>query len=72
MKCEICERQMDLRHGACFDCANAESLVSEGLTMFDKKPKELKNYSSHMSIVREILKSYLRLKYDEIYKTEGD
>lgn len=39
--CQICTRQMGqegLRLGVCFDCADAESIIDEGLDMWDKGP----------------------------------
>jgi hypothetical protein len=35
-KCEFCGQQKDLRLGGCFDCANAEAIIDEGLDMYDK------------------------------------
>ena len=35
-KCTICEKQTtDLRLGACFTCANAESIIHDGTDMYD-------------------------------------
>jgi hypothetical protein len=36
MKCKICGKEKELRLEVCFDCADAESIIAEGLDMFDK------------------------------------
>jgi hypothetical protein len=36
MNCKICKKEKDLRMLVCFDCAEAESIIYEGLDMFDK------------------------------------
>ncbi len=39
MKCEICETEIssnDIRFNVCWDCATAESIIDEGLDMFDE------------------------------------
>ena len=33
MVCKICNKQNDLRFGVCFQCAEAESIIGEGLDM---------------------------------------
>ena len=37
MECKICnQKNKELRIGVCFDCAEAETIISEGLDMYDK------------------------------------
>ena len=36
MKCRICGKDSDLRLGACFICAEAESIIADGTDMYDK------------------------------------
>ena len=36
MECGICKRTTETRLGVCFDCAEAESIIKEGLDMYDK------------------------------------
>ena len=36
MECKICKNKKELRLGICFDCADAESIIAEGLDMYDK------------------------------------
>ncbi len=35
MKCKVCKKDEELRIGVCFDCAEAESIIGEGLDMWD-------------------------------------
>lgn len=42
IKCSVCSRDgggNDLRMGVCFDCAEAEEIIQNGIDMFDKPPK---------------------------------
>lgn len=36
MECSCCKQNKELRFGVCFDCAEAESIIDEGLDMYDK------------------------------------
>lgn len=36
MECKVCKRTIETRLGVCFDCAEAESIIKEGLDMYDK------------------------------------
>jgi len=36
MKCTICGEDKELRLGFCFDCAEAQSIIGEGVDMDDK------------------------------------
>lgn len=38
MKCKSCERNGDTRIGFCWKCAEAESIISNGLDMYDEGP----------------------------------
>jgi hypothetical protein len=40
MVCKICNKQNDLRFGVCFQCAEAESIIGDGLDMMDNGPDE--------------------------------
>lgn len=35
-ECKICKSVVDTRLGVCFDCANAESIIADGLDMWGK------------------------------------
>ena len=38
MNCNVCGKDRETRLGACWHCAEAESILSEGLDMYDKGP----------------------------------
>lgn len=35
MECKICKENKELREGVCFSCADAETIIGEGLDMYD-------------------------------------
>lgn len=35
-KCEICGKDNETRLGACWNCAEAESIISDGTDMYEK------------------------------------
>jgi len=55
--CEVCNKKKDLRIGVCFDCAEAESIISEGLDMYDlglnKKPIPAKRSMDKLKLLIE-------------------
>ena len=58
MKCKCCNRDKELRLGVCFDCADAESIIVEGVDMYNKEVKQEKDLSKSLSKVKHILKLY--------------
>lgn len=58
MKCKCCNREQDLRFGVCFDCAEAESVVVDGVDMYDKEIPQIDGLSKSLSKVQHILKLY--------------
>lgn len=36
MECKICNKTKDTRMGVCFQCAEAESIISDGKDMYEK------------------------------------
>ncbi len=58
MKCKCCNREKDLRLGFCFDCANAESILVEGVDMWEKEVPKEKGLSTGLSKLKHILKLY--------------
>lgn len=54
-QCKCCNREKELRFGFCFDCVNAESIIAEGLDMWDKEVPKQEDMSEHMSKVYHIL-----------------
>jgi hypothetical protein len=58
MNCKCCNREKDLRLGVCFDCANAESIVVEGVDMWDNEIPKQEGLSTGLSKVQHILRLY--------------
>jgi len=58
MKCKCCGHEKELRMGVCFDCANAESIIVEGVDMWDKEVPKQEGLSTGLSKVQYILKLY--------------
>ena len=64
MKCKCCNRNRsknDIRFGFCFDCADGESIIQDGLDMYDKEIPKEKGMSLSMSKLQHILKKYIKL-----------
>jgi hypothetical protein len=57
-QCKCCERELDLRFGFCFDCADAESVIVEGVDMYDNEITREEGMSMSMSKVKWILKKF--------------
>ena len=57
-QCKCCEREMELRMQYCFDCVDAESVIVEGLNMWDQKIPEEDGMSDAMSKLKYILKRF--------------
>lgn len=55
MTCTICNQERQCRSGVCFDCAEAESIIQEGVDMYNDGPDHLNR--------RPALKSMDRLKF---------
>ena len=55
MECSICKKNKDLKLGVCFDCANAESIIAEGLDMWgrgiDKKEDPAKTSMDKLKLL---------------------
>ena len=58
MICKCCNKKRDLRIGFCFDCANAESIIAEGMDMWDTPIEKKDGMSMSMSKLQEILKIF--------------
>ena len=61
-KCKCCQREKELRFGFCFDCADAESVIAEGVDMWENEIPQQEGMSKHMSKVHYILKKYEVIK----------
>lgn len=61
MKCNCCQREVGInnyRMGYCFDCIDCESVIVEGLDMWDKEIDQPGNFSMHMAKLHYILKKF--------------
>ena len=58
MKCKCCNREKELRFSICFDCAEVESIIEEGVDMYDKEIPQVNGLSKSLSKVQHILKLY--------------
>lgn len=61
MKCKCCNRESslnDIRMGFCWDCVEAESVIVEGVDMYDKEIPVVEGLSKGMSKLQYILKKY--------------
>lgn len=61
MECKCCQREFslsNLRLGVCFDCANAESIIVEGVDMYDKEIPKVEGLSKSLSKLKYILDIY--------------
>lgn len=61
-KCQCCKREQELRFGFCFDCVNAESIIEEGVDMYDKEIPKQEGMSTSMSKVQAILRTYFQIE----------
>ena len=57
-ECKCCKRDKDLRMGYCFDCVESESVIVEGVDMYDDEIPKLEGLSNGMSKLNYILKKY--------------
>ena len=62
MKCKCCQREKELRIGICFDCADIESVIVEGVTMYDEPVTQIDGLSESMSKVRHIVNKFINLQ----------
>ena len=58
MECKCCKKEKDLRLGFCFDCAEAESIIVDGVDMYNNEIPKVEGLSTHMSKVQYILNLY--------------
>ena len=60
-QCKCCGRMLDTRMGFCFDCVEAESIIVEGVDMYDKEIPQKEGLSKSMSKLQHILKKYIQV-----------
>jgi len=56
--CKCCNQQKDLRLGICYTCAECESMIEEGLDMYDKEPVKIEGFSQSIAKLRYILERF--------------
>jgi len=56
MKCN--NREQELRMEFCFDCVESESVIVEGIDMYDKEIPQVEGLNKGMSKLQYILKKY--------------
>ena len=64
-KYRVCERDVggnNLRLGICFECATFESLIQDGIDMYDNEADKKINGSPSLNILRNILEAYRVVK----------
>ena len=59
-ECKCCGRTQDTRMGFCFDCVEAESVIVEGVDMYDKEIPLVEGLTKGMFKLQYILKKYLK------------
>jgi len=57
-QCKCCERELELRFGFCFDCSDAESVIVDGVDMYDNEITKDEGMSMSMSKLKYILKKF--------------
>ena len=57
-KCKCCGESKDLRLGFCWECAECESVIAEGIDMRDNPITKNDGFSSHMNKLKYILDKY--------------
>lgn len=61
-ECKCCGRTQDTRMGYCFDCVECESVIVEGLTMFDEEIPIVEGLTTNMSKLQYILNKFNVIK----------
>ena len=61
-ECKCCGRTQDTRMGYCFDCVECESVIVNGLTMFDEEILKVEGVSKSMSKLQYILNKFNVIK----------
>ena len=59
MKCKCCNREQETRMNYCFDCVESESVMVEGVDMYDTEIPKKEGLTSSMSKLQYILKKYI-------------
>lgn len=54
-ECNICHKTSDLRLGACFNCAEIQSILHKGTDMYDKKFLEKEHTIKNIKQINAII-----------------
>jgi len=60
MKCKCCNREKELRMGFCFDCVESESVIQDGIDMYDAEIPKKEGLTVGMSKLQYILQKYVK------------
>jgi hypothetical protein len=61
-ECKCCGRSRDTRMGYCFDCVDCESVIVDGVDMWDGEIPKIDGLSTSMSKLQYILKKFDLIK----------
>jgi hypothetical protein len=61
-ECKCCGRSRDTRMGYCFDCVDCESVIVDGVDMWDEEIPKIEGLSTNMSKLQYILKKFDLIK----------
>jgi hypothetical protein len=61
-ECKCCGRSRDTRMGYCFDCVDCESVIVDGVDMWDGEIPKIDGLSTNMSKLQYILKKFDLIK----------
>ena len=65
-ECQCCGKIAELRMGFCWDCVESESVILEGVDMYDNPPPKLEGMSQSMSNLKYILDKYKLTKTNNL------
>ena len=60
MQCKCCNREQELRMGFCFDCVESESVIQEGVDMYDTEIPKKEGLTIGISKLQYILQKYIK------------
>jgi len=58
-ECKCCKRVLHTRMEFCFDCVESESIIIDGLDMYDNQIPIIEGLTNGMSKLQYILKKYI-------------
>lgn len=67
-KCTMCGREEDLRMGWCWDCAEAQNIIGNGVGMFEDEVEGVVEFD--VKLVNERLKKLIDLGWKKVGKEQ--